>query len=122
MTVVRFLHILALALFVGGQLALVVVVVPVMRRRGDDEAMRAMGMRFGIASVAALVVLLATGAIMASDLDRWDDGTLQIKLALVGVVLALTSLHAVLPNRRALSIAVFALSLAIVWLGVSLAH
>ena len=122
MTVVRFLHILALALFVGGQIALVAVVVPVMRRRGDDEAMRAMGMRFGIASVAALVVLLATGAIMASDLDRWDDGTLQIKLALVGVVLALTTLHAVLPNRRALSIAVFALSLAIVWLGVSLAH
>ena len=122
MTVVRFLHILALALFVGGQLALVAVIVPVMRRRGDDEAMRAMGMRFGIASVAALVVLLATGAIMASDLDRWDDGTLQVKLALVGVVLALTALHAVLPNRRALSIAVFALSLAIVWLGVSLAH
>ena len=122
MTVVRFLHILALALFVGGQIALVAVVVPVMRRRGGDEAMRAMGMRFGIASVAALVVLLATGAIMASDLDRWDDGTLQIKLALVGVVLALTALHAVLPNRRALSIAVFALSLAIVWLGVSLAH
>lgn len=121
-TLIRFLHLLALALFVGGQLVLVAAIVPVMRRRADDAAMRAIGMRFGVASVIALAVLLATGIAMAEHFDRWGDGTLHVKLGLVAIVAVLTGLHAVRPGARALSIAVFAASLAIVWLGASLAH
>ena len=121
-TLIRFLHLLALALFVGGQLMLVLVVVPVMRGRADDQAMRAVGLRFGIASAVALVVLLATGIAMAGHLGRWGDDTLQLKLVLLGVVVVLTAFHAITPHSRAVSIAVFAGSLLVVWLGVSLSH
>jgi len=45
---VRFLHVVALALFVGGQLVLVFSIVPVLR--GDHEqAMTAVTRRFGVA-------------------------------------------------------------------------
>ena len=121
-TLIRFLHILALALFVGGQLMLVLFVVPVMRGRADERAMRAVGRRFGIASAVALVVLLATGIAMADHLGRWGDDTLQLKLALLVLVVVLTTFHAVTPHSRAVSLAVFAGSLLVVWLGVSLSH
>jgi uncharacterized membrane protein len=121
-TLIRFLHLLALALFVGGQLMLVLVVVPVMRGRADDAAMRAVGLRFGIASAVALVVLLATGIAMAGHLSRWGDDTLQLKLVLLGVVVVLTAFHAITPHSRVVSLAVLAGSLLVVWLGVSLSH
>ena len=121
-TLIRFLHLLAMALFVGGQLVLAAAVVPVMRGAGDDTAMRAMGRRFGIASAAALAVLLATGIAMAGHLDRWDDGNLQAKLALLVLVGGLMGLHAVRPGQRAIPIAVLAGSLAIVGLGAATAH
>jgi len=117
----RFLHLLAVAVFVGGQIVLVAAIVPALRGR-DDEALRAIARRFGVASVVALAVLVATGAALAEHFDRWDEGTLQVKLGLVVTVVALTGLHAVVPRSRPLSIAIFAASLAIVWLGASLAH
>ena len=78
----RYLHLLAMALFVGGQLVLAVAVVPGLRGR-DREGLRAVARRFGWASLGALAVLLVTGAWMASEYSRWDDGTLHVKLALV---------------------------------------
>ena len=121
-TLIRFLHILALALFVGGQLVLVAAVVPVTRRQPDDTVIRAIGARFGIASLVALAVLVATGVAMADHFGRWSDGTLQVKLAFVVAVGVLGGLHAVAPRSRVLSAAVLAGSLVIVWLVVSLAH
>ena len=79
-TLIHFLHLVALTFFVGGQLMLVVAVVPAIRRHGDDVAMRAVARRFGIGSLVAIVVLLATGAAMASHFARWQDHVLQIKL------------------------------------------
>ena len=64
--IVRYLHLLAMALFVGGQLVLAIAVVPGLRGR-DREGLRAVARRFGWASLGALVVLVATGAWMASD-------------------------------------------------------
>ena len=122
MTVVRWLHLLAMAFFVGGQLVLVVALVPAVRRRGDDALMRDAARRFGIGSVVALAVLVATGTAMAGHYERWEDDTLQLKLLLVVVVVVLTGLHAVTPRSRALSVALLAGSLAVVWLGVELAH
>ena len=121
-TLIRLLHLLALVLFVGGQLALAAVVVPVMRRRADDGSMRAMARRFGIASVAALAVLVVTGAAMAGHFERWEDGTLHAKLAVLGLLLVLIGLHARYAKSRLLAAATLASSLAIVWLGVALAH
>lgn len=119
---IRFLHLLAMAFFIGGQLVLVAAVVPAVGRGRNPEAMRAIARRFGWGSVAALGVLVATGAAMATEYDRWDDGTLQAKLALVILVGALVVWHIRAPQRRALDGAIFVTSLAIVWLGIAVAH
>lgn len=120
-TVIRFLHVLGIAFFVGGQLMLATVVTPSLR--GQDPAlMRAAAKRFGIASVVALVVIIGSGAALASHLHRWGDSTLHWKLGLLALVLVLTALHAVVPYRRALSMTVLAVSVVIVLLGVELAH
>lgn len=118
---VRYLHLLAIAMFVGGQLMLALVVTPSLR--GQDPAlMRSAAKRFGIASVVALVVIVASGAAMASHFDRWSDTTLQWKIGLLLLVFVMTGLHTRVPYARALSYAVLATSLVIFWLGVTLAH
>jgi uncharacterized membrane protein len=118
----RFLHLAGMAFFVGGQLMLVAVVTPAIRRHGSEEAMHAAARRFGIGSAVALVVIVATGAAMASHYDVWDDPTLHAKLALLVLVFVLIGLHVVTPYTRALSIGVVVVSLLIVWLGVKLVY
>ena len=119
---IRWLHVLAMAFFVGGQLFLVVAVVPVERASPDRERLRAIARRFGYATLVAIGVLLATGTAMASRFALWDDGTLQLKLALVALVAVLVVWHMRRPGMHALEGAVFLVSLAIVWLGLTLAH
>ena len=121
-TLIRFLHVVALAFFVGGQLVLVVAIVPAVHRAGDDALMSDVARRFGIGSLGAIVVLVATGAAMAAHLGRWHDSVLQVKLMLVVLVGVLIVFHIASPHSRALSMLVFLVSLAIVWLGVELAH
>ena len=102
---------------------LVVAIVPAVRRLdARDEIMRAVAKRFGIGSLVALGVLLASGAAMASHYARWSDTTLHAKLMLLVLIGVLTALHVVTPYARAVSIAVFLTSLAVVWLGVVLTH
>jgi len=121
-SVIRFLHIAAVAFFVGGQLVLAVAVAPALRRHAGDQAMRAVARRFGIGSGVALALLVATGAAMAGRFDAWGDSVLHAKLALLALVLVLLVLHVVTPYARALSLAVLAASVVIVYLGVELAH
>src|SRR5437763_16944925 len=93
-TVIRFLHVVGIAFFVGGQLMLATVVTPALR--GQDPAlMRSAAKRFGIGTAAALVVIIGSGAALASHLHRWGDHVLQGKLGLLGLVLVLTGLHTV---------------------------
>jgi uncharacterized membrane protein len=120
--VVRWLHLLAMAFFVGGQLMLAVVVVPVERRSRDLVRLRQIARRFAYGTLAALVVLVATGSAMATHLDLWGDGTFQVKLALVAAVAALLVWHVRRPTWHALEGLVFLLSLVIVWIGLNLAH
>jgi putative copper export protein len=121
-TLIRFLHLVGVAFFVGGQLVLLVAVTPVLRRGGDDTLMRAIARRFGIGSVAALGVIVATGIAMASHLGAWDRPVLQAKLAVIVLIGVLTGLHIASAKTRALSIALVVSSLVVVWLGVELAH
>ena len=120
--VVLYLHLLAMAFFVGGQLVIAVALVPVERTNPDPGRLRAMARRFGFGSVVALSVLLVTGIAMASHLNLWDVGTLQIKLGLVAVVLVLTAVHLRYPRAHAVQALIFLLTLAIVWFGVDLAN
>lgn len=119
---VRWLHLLAMAFFVGGQLLLAVAVVPVERRSPDPERLRAIARRFGYGTLVALAVLLATGVAMATELRTWDDPTLHAKLGLVALVGALVVWHLRRPALHLLEAAIFLGSLAIVWLGISLPH
>ena len=122
MTVVRFLHVLALAFFVGGQLMLVAAVVPALRGQADPAPMRAVARRFGYGSIVALAVLVATGAAMADRYGRWSDSALQIKLMFVVLIGVLLALHLAAPTSRAVAIAVLGATLVTLWLGVSLSH
>jgi uncharacterized membrane protein len=122
MTVVRYLHLLAMAFFVGGQIFLAAAVVPALRGTGDREGLRAIARRFGAGSLIAIGVLLATGMAMASHYDQWGDTKLHVKLTLVVVVAALIAWHTRRPDLHALEGAIFLASLVIVWLGVALAH
>jgi len=118
---VRWLHVLAMALFVGGQLVLVIAIVPTLRG-AHREQLRAIARRFGWASLAALAVLIVTGSALASHDHLWDTTTLQVKLGLVVAAGALILWHMRSPQRHALEGLVFVVSLAIVWLGLALAH
>jgi uncharacterized membrane protein len=117
----RWLHVLAMAMFVGGQLMLVVAIVPALRGNHRDE-LRAIARRFGWASLVALAVLVATGAALATHYGWWDAPTLQVKLTLVVLTGALIAWHMRRPGAHAIEGVVFLLSLAIVWLGLALAH
>ena len=120
---VLYLHLLAMAFFVGGQLVFGLAVVPVLRNDPDPERerMRAVARRFGYGSLGALAVLLVSGWALASHYDLWDSSTLQWKLALVGLVIALALLHLRRPKLHALQGAILLASLVIVWLGLKLA-
>jgi uncharacterized membrane protein len=119
---VRWLHLLAMGFFVGGQLMLAAVVVPVLRGGEDRAPLRAVARRFGYGTLAALAVLVVTGVAMASHYGDWDRSTLQVKLALVVVAGGLVFAHMRRPQAHALEGAIFIVSLAVVWLGVALAH
>jgi len=120
---IRWLHLLAMAFFVGGQIMLVAAVLPALRGGEDDRVrLRAIARRFGWGSLVALLVLLATGAAMADHFGRWSDGTLHVKLALVALAGVLVLWHLRRPQQHWLEGAIFVVSLVIVWLGMSLAH
>jgi uncharacterized membrane protein len=118
--IVLFLHLLAMAFFVGGQIFLAAVVVPAHHRNPESIELRPIARGFGVASAVALVVLITTGAALASHLNLWDSPTLQAKLGLLGVVLVLSLAHLRWPRAHALQAAVLLLTLAIVFLGVEL--
>ncbi|KUP98673.1 hypothetical protein [Thermobifida cellulosilytica] len=111
-TVVRFLHVLGAALWVGGQLTVSLVVLPLARRSLDDERrgslLTAIGRRFGILTVALfLPVQIGTGVALA-----WRHGVtwesllvpgygqiLAAKLAMFAVVMLAAALHSAASSR-----------------------
>ena len=118
---VLWLHLIAIAFFIGGQLMLATVVVPVLRGSADREPMRATARRFGVGTLVAIGVLVLTGAALATHYDRWGDSTLQVKLGLVVLVAVLIHAHLRRPTLHVLDAAIFLVSVAIVWLGIVVA-
>lgn len=79
--VVRFLHVLSAALWVGGQLTVSLVVLPLARRMLDEErraqVMQAVGRRFGMFTGAVFLPLqIGTGVAIA-----WHKGVTWASLA-----------------------------------------
>lgn len=118
---VLWLHLLAMAFFVGGQLMLAAVVLPVLRGREDGVPMRAAARRFGVGTLIAVGLLVVTGAALASHYHRWSDSTLHVKLGLVVLLALLIGVHMRRPSWHVLDAAIFLTSLAIVWLGIVIA-
>jgi hypothetical protein len=75
-----------------------------------------------LGTLVAVAVLAATGAALAAHYHRWGDTTLQVKLGLVVLVAILIGAHMRRPELHVLDGAIFAVSLAIVWLGVVVAR
>jgi uncharacterized membrane protein len=121
---IRWFHLIAMAFFVGGQLVLAAAVVPAFRRTEgpDREPLRAIARAFGYGTLVAIFVLFVTGVAMGEYYNVWSDGALQVKLALVVVVGILVGVHISRPDARALDGLIFVGSLAIVWLGIAVAH
>ena len=96
--VVLWIHLLAMAFFIGGQLFLGIAVVPVFRAHGGSDGpahewMVPIARRFGWASLVALAVALVTGAAMASNQNLWQETALNIKMTLVVIAIVLVCLH-----------------------------
>jgi hypothetical protein len=110
-----------MAFFVGGQLMLGLVLVPVLRGAADRAPLRAAARRFGIGTLIAVGVLVVTGAAMASRSHLWGDSTLQIKLGLVVLLGLLIVGHMRRPELHVLDAAILLVSLTVVWLGLVVA-
>ena len=138
-TIVRFLHVTAAALWVGGQLLLTLVVAPLARRHlaPDTRAVivGGVGRRFGTLTTAVLLpVLVATGIALA-----WHRGvtldsfrypgygrTLGLKIVLVVVMVGAAAAHGIAAGRgrtrlaRSLGLGSLGLSLVVVLLATAL--
>lgn len=126
MRLALFLHLTSMAIWLGGQLFLVLVALPALR--GVDPAqrqatLRRIGMTFGKVSIPVLLVLLGSGGWMMAeyDLDPGEVPALRHKLELVGVVLVGVVVHSVAAARgmrrtsRTASIVTLAATLGVVW-------
>lgn len=116
--ILRFLHVGAAILWVGGQLALTLVVRPAAAITLDDEARTELfveaGRRFGrLATLALMPVLLATGLALAwhrgvqlASLGRPGYGTiLGTKIVLAFVSFGLAAVHGVAAGRSSPGVA-----------------
>jgi len=81
--------------------------------------MRLIARRFGIGSIAALAVVVATGVAMASHFALWRSDILRLKLMVLVLVAVLLALHVVSRSSRVVSYADAASSLLVLWLGVN---
>ncbi|MCL4545467.1 MAG: CopD family protein [Chloroflexi bacterium] len=105
LVLVRWLHLLAALFWVGGQLFLLSVILPVLRAqlpRADQlRLIAAAGRRFAVYSLAALGVLITTGLYLAFAHglsfqglagDTWEQ-VLLVKVVLVVAVIPITAVH-----------------------------
>jgi len=120
---VLFLHVVAMAFFLGGQLMLAATVVPVLRAEpAQPERIKAIAQRFGMGTLVALGVLLLTGMMMASHFQLWDYGPFHVKMTLVVATIVAVIAHMMRGNSHVLMAITFLLTLATVYAGVNLTH
>jgi uncharacterized membrane protein len=92
---IRWLHVLAAAVWVGGMVT-VAALVPVLRKAGVERpVIQAAARRFGALAWTALTVSAVTGVVQLSRLDIAVRGNtvLMVKLALIGLSVGLTVVH-----------------------------
>ena len=115
-----FLHLVAMAFFLGGQLMLAAVVVPVVRSDGDPVAMKAVARRYGVGSAVAIVVLIISGVVMAAHYNLWSTPEFHLKMGLFIALLVALGLHIKFSDSNFLRAAILLLTLGVVWAGIAL--
>jgi uncharacterized membrane protein len=120
MELVLFIHVIAMAFFVGGQIMLAATIVPVERSNPDPARMKAIAQNFGWGSLIAIAISIFTGMLLASHYNLWSDGALHIKLTLLVLTFASLAAHMKFPKVHALMGLTFVLTLGIVWFGLEL--
>jgi uncharacterized membrane protein len=111
-TLVLFVHILGATLWVGGQLTLTLVVMPVARRRlsraEQAEVVAPIGRRFAMTTLAVMLPLqVATGVALAAHhgmtwsglLEPGYGRTLSAKLGLIVVAMSASAVHGILSAK-----------------------
>jgi putative copper export protein len=90
----RFVHLIAAAIWVGGLLTLGALVPVVRRNGGGTELLRAMARQFGRLSWTAMGVSVVTGVWQVERLDiDWAAAPLSRKLTLVVIAIGLAAVH-----------------------------
>ena len=120
MELVLFIHVIAMAFFVGGQIMLAATIVPVERSNPDPARMKAIAQNFGWGSLVAIGVSIFTGMLLASHYELWGEGTLHIKLTLLVLTFVSLLAHMKYPKVHALMGLTFVLTLGVVWFGLEL--
>jgi len=120
MEFVLFVHVIAMAFFVGGQIMLAATIVPVERSNPDPTRMKAIAQNFGWGSLVALGTSILTGMLLASHYELWGEGTLHIKLTLLALTFVSLFAHMKYPRVHALMGLTFVLTLGVVWFGLEL--
>lgn len=121
-TVMVFLHVVAMAFFLGGQIMLAFNVVPVLRSGPDPALIKGVARSFGIGSLIALAVLVFTGMLLGSHFELWDNGAFQVKMVFVVLTIISVLVHMARPASHYLMGVTFLLTLATVYTGINLSH
>ena len=111
-TLIRFLHIMGAVLWVGGQLTLTFIVLPIARRRlspaDQGVVVPPIGRRFAMITLAVMLpVQIATGIALAAQHGVTWSGlaepgygrTLAAKLGLVVVAMSASAIHGILSAK-----------------------
>lgn len=119
-TLVLVLHLLGSAVWLGGHIVLVRVILPAARKAGDAGAVKSFERAYGRLGMAALLIQVSTGAWLAAPyIGGWSEilttstpaRTLILgKLVLLAMILVLAAhaSHRILPRLRAETLGAFA--------------
>ncbi len=124
MAAIRWLHLVAMAVWVGGLITLGALVGALRRHGVEREILRLMARRFGVVSWTAMAVLVVTGLVQG--FDRGWDRLLTVKATGVGAVVALAAWHQVAARNQSpavrglLQASILAVSLGVVSVSVVL--
>ncbi len=97
---IRWVHLLAAAVWTGGLITLGALVVAARRAGADRALLQAMARQFGRVSWSALAISVLTGVLQVERLGfDWADGGLTLKLTLVFIAGGLAFFHQLTAKR-----------------------
>jgi len=98
--IVRWIHLVAAAVWTGGLIVLAVLVVALRRAGAEREILRAGARAFGYASWVAMAIAIATGLWQVHLMGLpWSYGRLHLKLGMVGLAVLLAGVHTLTARR-----------------------